>query len=139
MSAIAMIRELADTGIRLSVNGDKLHVQAVPGTITPELRQRLLAHKADLLRALATSTGLRHVVEYQLADSPQWLVMLGASGASYAETVVALHLQFRGRVVDARPHNRAQRHACANYTPEETPYHGAASQRGKPHDNQCQP
>lgn len=59
MIAATLIRELADTGIRLSADGDRLHVEAKSGTLTPELRQRLTANKADLLAALSGRDGTR--------------------------------------------------------------------------------
>lgn len=52
MTAATLIRELADTGVRLSRRGDRLHVEARPGAITPAVRQRLVECKAELLAAL---------------------------------------------------------------------------------------
>lgn len=49
MSAVALIRQCHDAGIRLQARGDRLHIVAPAGTVTPELRQRLTEHKADLL------------------------------------------------------------------------------------------
>lgn len=47
-----LLAELTAAGIRIDAHGDRLHVDAPPGTMTPELRQRLLAHKADLLAVI---------------------------------------------------------------------------------------
>lgn len=47
-----LIRDLAQKGIRLAANGDRLHVEAKPGTVTPEVRRLLTERKADLLAAL---------------------------------------------------------------------------------------
>lgn len=52
MTAAALIRDLADTGIRLSRRGDRLHVEAKRGTITAQVKDTLVAHKAELLAAL---------------------------------------------------------------------------------------
>lgn len=49
MTATTLIRELDAAGIRLQVRGDRLHIEAPPGSITPALRQRLAEHKAGLL------------------------------------------------------------------------------------------
>lgn len=49
MSAVQLIRQCRDAGIRLQACGDRLHVEAPPGTVTPELRQQLADRKADLL------------------------------------------------------------------------------------------
>jgi hypothetical protein len=52
VNAAAVIRQLADAGIRLSPNGDRLHVEAKPGAVTPELRALLANRKVDLLAEL---------------------------------------------------------------------------------------
>ncbi len=43
-------------GIHLEVRGDQLHVEAPAGVVTPELREALVQHKADLLPLLAPVT-----------------------------------------------------------------------------------
>jgi hypothetical protein len=53
MTAAALIHDLADAGIWLSRNGDKLRVEGKPGAITPELRLTLTEHKTELLAALS--------------------------------------------------------------------------------------
>jgi|GEM_PF-2352469 len=55
MSAAApdLLADLARSGIKLTPRGDKLHVEAPKGTLTPELRQTLAERKADLLREMA--------------------------------------------------------------------------------------
>lgn len=57
MTTAALIQRLTDTGIRLSVDGDCLHVEAAPGTVTAELRALLANRKADLLGALSGTRG----------------------------------------------------------------------------------
>ncbi len=57
MNAAALIQRCADTGIRLSVDGDRLHVEAEPGTMTTELRALLTNRKADLLTSLSGTRG----------------------------------------------------------------------------------
>lgn len=52
MSAAALIQRLADAGVRLSPNGDRLRVQAPPGAVTPELRALIANRKGDLLAEL---------------------------------------------------------------------------------------
>ncbi|MEP6898698.1 MAG: hypothetical protein ABI870_09220 [Rhodanobacter sp.] len=49
MSAIELSRQCRAAGIRLQARGDRLHVEAPAGSITPELRKALTEHKADLL------------------------------------------------------------------------------------------
>lgn len=52
MNAATLIRELSMAGIGLTATGDRLHVDAPAGAITPELRQRITASKRDLLAHL---------------------------------------------------------------------------------------
>ena len=73
-NAIDLIRQCRDAGIRLQARGDRLHVEAPPGSITPELRQALSDHKPALLAlhairgrllALAVTLGIpRRVVDH---------------------------------------------------------------------------
>ncbi|MBS0213189.1 MAG: hypothetical protein JSR26_08445 [Proteobacteria bacterium] len=52
MNAAPLIRELNAAGIRLSATGDRLHVEAPAGAVTPEIRHRLAANKAGILTYL---------------------------------------------------------------------------------------
>jgi hypothetical protein len=61
MNAIDLIRECHGAGIRLQVRGDRLHVEAPAGSLTPELRQAIADHKAALLALHAIRTRLRIV------------------------------------------------------------------------------
>jgi hypothetical protein len=73
VNAVALMRHCSDADIRLQVRGNCLHVEAPPGAVTPELRQRLADHKAELLAlhairrrlmALAATLGIpRSVVD----------------------------------------------------------------------------
>lgn len=45
--------DLTARGIKLSRNGDRLHVEGKPGTITAEVKAMLIEHKAELLVELA--------------------------------------------------------------------------------------
>lgn len=89
MTAATLIRELADTGVRVSATGDKLHVEAKPGTVTPELRDRLKAHKAELLPLVRTRDHLLTVARE--LGVPDALVQelpaseLQATAAQYAD------------------------------------------------------
>jgi hypothetical protein len=49
MSAVELIRQCRAAGIHLQARGERLHVEAPAGSVTPELRQRLTDHKAELL------------------------------------------------------------------------------------------
>lgn len=52
MTAEALIDTLHATGIRLAVNGDRLHVEAPPGRYNADLREHLLEHKADVVKLI---------------------------------------------------------------------------------------
>lgn len=58
MNAIALIHQCKQAGIQLQARGDRLHVEAPAGTLTPELRQALAHHKAELLALHATRNRL---------------------------------------------------------------------------------
>jgi hypothetical protein len=75
MSAIQLIRQCRAAGIYLQARGDRLHIEAPPGSLTPELRQALVDHKADLLalhvirvrlRTLGASLGIPRAVVDEL-------------------------------------------------------------------------
>ncbi|NYE27312.1 hypothetical protein HDE78_000237 [Rhodanobacter sp. K2T2] len=61
MSVIALIRECKAAGIRLQARGDRLHVEAPAGSLTPELRQALNDHKAGVLALHAIRARLRTI------------------------------------------------------------------------------
>ena len=70
-NAIDLSRQCRAAGIRLQARGDRLHVEAPAGTLTPELRQRLTEHKVELLAlhairarllALAVTLGIPRAV-----------------------------------------------------------------------------
>ena len=52
MSAVSLIAELHANGIRLVAANDGKNIKAQGKPLTPELRQRVLAHKAELLERL---------------------------------------------------------------------------------------
>ena len=52
MTAAALLDELQARGAVLTVNGDRIQVEAPRAAITPELRAALVEHKPDILRLL---------------------------------------------------------------------------------------
>ncbi len=52
MSAAILIRSMREQGIKLSANGDRLHVEAPKGTVTAEIRDLLMTRKPDILAEL---------------------------------------------------------------------------------------
>lgn len=63
MTAETLIDTLREAGIRLTANGDRLHVEAPPGTVTPELRGRLIEHKADVMGLVAMRDRLHAIAK----------------------------------------------------------------------------
>jgi hypothetical protein len=53
VSALVLMRDLETSGVVLEVRGDRLHVDAPVGIVTPEMRDSLVRHKAELLAMLA--------------------------------------------------------------------------------------
>lgn len=74
----ALLAEVARLGITLSVNGDKLRIEAPTGTVTPELRAQLAAVKPAILARLRDGSptpasptpqpGLDAILSMSLAD-----------------------------------------------------------------------
>ncbi len=58
MNASALLSELRRRDIQLRAEGSELRCSAPPGALTPELRERLREHKADLLALLASAQAL---------------------------------------------------------------------------------
>ena len=57
-TATALLSRLAEQGVRLSVDGDALHVDAPRGLLTDELRGELAANKPALLDELRLLPGV---------------------------------------------------------------------------------
>lgn len=56
MTAEAILERLRVLGARVSLAGDKLHVDAPAGVLTDDLRQAIREHKAALLELLRPAT-----------------------------------------------------------------------------------
>ena len=52
MSAQALLNDLNRAGATVEIRGDKLHIAAPRGTVTPALRQALTTHKPELLAVM---------------------------------------------------------------------------------------
>jgi len=59
MSPLPLIEQLKVQGIRLELQGGSLRVHAAKGALTPEIRELLRTHSADLARELRDSVRLR--------------------------------------------------------------------------------
>ncbi|MBI4612181.1 MAG: hypothetical protein HY720_01080 [Planctomycetes bacterium] len=53
MTPIALLDRLAALGIRVEAEGDRLHIDAPRGVVTPALKAELVAAKPALLAALS--------------------------------------------------------------------------------------
>lgn len=50
-----LLAELQTLGVEITPNGDRLHIKAPVGIITPAIRETLASHKADILNLLAAN------------------------------------------------------------------------------------
>ena len=55
MTAVELITELRERGVLIETNGERLRIDAPKGTVTPELREALVLHKAEVLVLLDSS------------------------------------------------------------------------------------
>ena len=58
MNVPSLLTETVRRGIALEAHGDTLRYDAPAGTMTPELKDRLREHKAELLRLLSGAEGI---------------------------------------------------------------------------------
>lgn len=104
MSATAetLIRDLAERGVRLTRNVDRLRVEAAPGVVTHALRETLLARKAELLAALSAepSRPCRTIVRFRLIGDVEraWASAIGAPSATRENIVADLRERLGDRV-----------------------------------------
>lgn len=61
MNALDLLSIARSAGITLEARGDRLHVEAPRGTMTPELRDALVLHKLELLARLAPVPDFVHL------------------------------------------------------------------------------
>jgi hypothetical protein len=67
-AAEPLIRDLAARGIHLSRNGDKLHVEAPVGTLTPEVRTVLVEAKPVILAKLSDARTLARLLALAIVE-----------------------------------------------------------------------
>ena len=110
MNAVSLFQQCHAAGIHLEARGDRLHVDAPAGSVTPELRQALADQKADLfalhiihtrLVALAVTLGIpRTVVDAIPVDelsataeqAASWDGHLDGNGDSLAHSLLVFYL-----------------------------------------------
>lgn len=80
MTAMALLAALRTRGVVLAVEDDALDVDAPLGVLTPDLREALVAHKAELLALLREPT----------PPAPDPVGTLRAGGQGFAESVALL-------------------------------------------------
>jgi hypothetical protein len=68
MTAAALLAELRNRGASVAVVGDRVRVEAPPGTLTAEIRQALANHKATLLAMLSDEACDSEVCEHVAHD-----------------------------------------------------------------------
>jgi hypothetical protein len=61
MSAMEIVNEVRSLGAHIESRGDRLHIDAPAGKITPELKTRLIENKAEILKRLQLEASLRRL------------------------------------------------------------------------------
>jgi hypothetical protein len=81
MTAIRLLAELHDAGIRLAVNGEKIRAEPTRGTIPAPLLQRIADHKPALHDLLITPAGdtLRTLLDLAIDEGLPAAVLAGLS------------------------------------------------------------
>lgn len=81
MTAIHLLAELHDAGIRLAVNGEKIRAEPTRGTIPAQLLQRIADHKPALLHLLTSPAGdtLRTLLDLAIDEGLPAAVLAGLS------------------------------------------------------------
>lgn len=126
MTAESILAELAITDVRLSATGDRLHVEAKPGTVTLELRDRLKTHKAELLPLIRTRDRLLTVArtlglpDHVVLDLPaseltetakQYADFATEKGEELGQKLLVFYLRTLAGIEPALPGSLAERDA----------------------------
>ena len=102
MSAVALLNEIRAAGIAVNVDGDRLHVEARPGAITADLRQRMQAAKLGLVELLGRIATMRaHLLRLAAEEGiPSSVVdrMTDADVAAYAAVPDFTDLNYRAHL-----------------------------------------
>lgn len=104
MTAADLLAEVTRVGVRLTVRGDRLHVEARAGTVTPAMRERLIEAKAELVALLTPVKPMvptLQMVHFRLNADPEnvWHTALGPD----ADDLIAdLHDRYRDRLYGIR-------------------------------------
>ena len=101
MTPFGLLRSLATRGVHLEVQGDRLHIEAPSGALTPADIEALKAHKATILKALAgpKPQGPAHSrIEAQRASlSPEAVMSMSVAEFARAGLLVAVDSALLGR------------------------------------------
>lgn len=69
MTAERLLAVLCSHGVSVTVNADRLRLEAPRGVLTPSIREALSTHKADLLRLLPAVEEYRDLLRSDVEDS----------------------------------------------------------------------
>ena len=69
MTAVALLAEARAAGIRVTVRGDRLRIEAKPGAVSADMRARLAAGKLELVEALQDAEAVMRGHLLNLADA----------------------------------------------------------------------
>lgn len=102
MSRAELIRDLHAQGIRLSVSGGSLDIDAPPGTVTPDLLERLKRHKDDIIRHLVAEARIRAWLDHIRETDPEIIAEVLAKCSADPEALA----YFLGRAAEVPPVRR---------------------------------
>ncbi len=87
MTAGLLLADLSRRGASVTAKGDRLRVEAPPGTLTPAIREALTAHKADLLRLLPLAEEYRTLLRQEAALRDSKARLLDELGPAVAAAI----------------------------------------------------
>jgi hypothetical protein len=97
MSARDLLIEAAQHGLLIIPDGRNLRIR--PGRlVTPDLADRLRAHKPELLALLANQKAPEVVKPHRPLSEREWAILVKAEAQNDAVVIEALHL-FNARIV----------------------------------------
>lgn len=117
MTAAALLAEVARSGVRLTVRGDRLHVEARAGIVTPAMRDRLAEAKAELIALLKPTPPKLQMVHFRLkADREDvWHTALGPDSD---DLIADLRDRYRDRLDGVRAMSELRARArCVAHSP----------------------
>lgn len=104
MNAAALLAEVMRAGVRIKVRGDRLHVEARAGAVSPAMRERMIEAKAELIALLTPVNPIvptLRIVHFRLNTDPE-TVWHTALGPDADDLIADLRDRYRDRLAGIR-------------------------------------